>query len=189
MSDYILVVPDTLFMPAESADFSGQFRMEKLEAGPDVYTFSEPLSWSVSLQNTGDAILVTGSVSARAATECARCLDDFSVDLQGELEGYYLINSSSAPGDMDDDEFDVLPESHEIDLMPLVVAALLMELPLVPLCKDDCLGLCAQCGANLNEGPCACQQGDDKTNEDADVPYMSDGRISPFASLKDFKFE
>ena len=60
--------------------------------------------------------------------------------------------------------------------VPLIVAALLLEVPLVPLCDDDCKGLCPQCGANLNEGPCGCSR------DEADV------EASPFAALKNFDF-
>ena len=70
----------------------------------------------------------------------------------------------------------MLSESHAIDLVPLVEQALLLELPLVPLCDDDCRGLCPRCGANLNEGPCQCDDG----------PV---GEDNPFAALKDFKFD
>ena len=59
---------------------------------------------------------------------------------------------------MEGDEFDFLPDNRKIDLVPLIVAALLLEVPLVPLCDDDCKGLCPQCGANLNEGPCGCSR-------------------------------
>lgn len=185
MANSIIEVPESLLMPAESASFSGEFSLDELEAGPDVYTFDGPLSWSCFAQNTGDALLVSGSVSGVAKTACARCLDDFSLTISGDIEAYYLISKASAkPEDMDDDEFDFLPESHEIDVQPLAVAGMLVELPLVPLCKEDCLGLCAHCGANLNEGPCDCQNADDQDNSD-DEFRMSDGRVSPFAVLKD----
>ena len=78
--------------------------------------------------------------------------------------------------DMEGDEFDFLPDNRKIDLVPLIVAALLLEVPLVPLCDDDCKGLCPQCGANLNEGPCGCSR------DEADV------EASPFAALKNFDF-
>lgn len=182
MTDSFIEVPSKLFLPAEAQQFSGSFTYETLEAGPDTYTFQGPLSWVVTVQNTGDALLVSGSAQAQAQTQCARCLEDFALDLQGEIEGYYLLSEESvAPSDMDDDEFEVLPEDHKIDMVPLVLAALLIELPLVPLCSQDCKGLCAQCGANLNEGPCACSE----ENEADDIPRMSDGRVSPFAVLKD----
>lgn len=191
MTQYSILVPDKLFLPAESECFDGSIELESLDAGPDVYTFQGPLFWSATVQNTGDALLVTGSVRGTASTSCARCLEDFSLDIAGDIEGYFLLNGASAPQGMDDDEFDVLPECHEIDMKSLAIAAILIELPLVPLCKEDCLGLCSHCGANLNDSPCECSslQSNDESNGDNNLPRMSDGRVSPFASLKDFKFE
>ena len=81
---------------------------------------------------------------------------------------------------MEGDEFDLLPESNTIDLVPLITAALLVEVPLVPLCDDDCEGLCLQCGKNLNEGPCECAPA---AEDDASM------KPNPFAALKDYKFE
>ncbi|WP_241963703.1 DUF177 domain-containing protein [Gordonibacter sp. 28C] len=152
-----------------------------MKAGPDLYDFEGPLDWQVDVTNTGDALLVTGTVEGEAKTSCARCVDEFSFSVTGEIEGYFLIDSEKeAPDDMDDDEFDVLPEDDVIDLEPLIRAALLLEFPLVPLCDDDCLGLCPTCGANLNEGPCGCEPA---VEPDDDVPP------SPFAVLKDFPFD
>ena len=47
-------------------------------------------------------------------------------------------------------------EGEEIDLSPLLRERLLLALPTLPLCRDDCRGLCARCGADLNAGPCGC---------------------------------
>lgn len=174
-------VPPELFAPAESSHFEGQITLSSLEVGPDSYTFASPLSWSADITNTGEALLVTGTVQGEASTSCARCLDEFTFPVCGEIEGYFLLDrDQEAPDDMDDDEFDVLPENHVIDLEPLIIAALLLEFPLVPLCDEDCKGLCPTCGENLNEGPCGCapaEKGDD------DVPP------NPFAVLKDFPFD
>ena len=62
-------------------------------------------------------------------------------------------------------------------MAPLIQAALLVDLPLVPLCVDDCKGLCPRCGANLNEGSCACDSVDEQ-------PFKE----NPFAVLKDYDF-
>ena len=174
-------VPPELFVTTESSSFAGQLALGELEAGPDTYTFAKPIDWSVTVTNTGDALLVMGSARGTATVACARCLDDFQVDLNGEVEGYFLLSEDGpTPEDMDDDEFEVLGADKMLDLEPLIIAALLVEAPLVPLCREDCAGLCAQCGANLNEGPCACSE-----QPDDGLPRMSDGRVSPFAALKD----
>lgn len=174
-------VPPELFVATESSSFAGQLNVGTLEAGPDTYRFKKPVEWNVTVTNTGDALLVMGAANGTASVPCARCLDDFDVELAGEVEGYFLLADGPAPEGMDDDEFDVLGADRVLDLEPLIIAALLVEMPLVPLCREDCAGLCAQCGANLNEGPCECS----KHVEEDDVPRMSDGRVSPFAALKD----
>ena len=102
-------VPPELFVTTESSSFAGQLALGTLEAGPDTYTFSQPVDWNVTVTNTGDALLVMGSARGTATVACARCLDDFQVDLNGEVEGYFLLSEDGpAPEDMDDDEFEVL---------------------------------------------------------------------------------
>lgn len=180
-SQLVINVPDTVFQPAGYEHLSGAFLLDELTLGPDTYTFDGPLNYDITFQNTGDSVLLTGQVKGSATALCARCLDAFVLPVEGSVECLYIMDAASSPAGLDDDEFDLLPESHEVDILPQLKAALLLEFPLIPLCKDDCLGLCAHCGANLNEGPCACEAalaGDE-------VPRMSDGRVSPFAVLKD----
>ncbi|MFR1166572.1 MAG: YceD family protein [Adlercreutzia equolifaciens] len=155
----IIAIPEALLETAATRHFEGTLDLAELAAGPDTYIFAAPVSWSVEATNTGDAILVQGTAAGDATTQCARCLEDVTYGLEGDIEGYFLIGGeeeAETPEDMEGDEFDFLPDNRKIDLVPLIVAALLLEVPLVPLCDDDCKGLCPQCGANLNEGPCGC---------------------------------
>ena len=172
-----ILIPSELFAPAESLHFEGAYAIDIMKAGPDLYTFSAPLTWQVDITNTGGAFLVSGTVEGSAKTACARCLEEFEFDLTGEIEAYFLASEDErAFQDEEAEEFEVLPENKIIDLEPLIKAALLLEFPLVPLCDDDCKGLCMTCGANLNEGPCGCMQ---KAAENG----------SPFAVLAGYKFE
>ncbi|MDO5042462.1 MAG: DUF177 domain-containing protein [Slackia sp.] len=182
MTRLVIEVPSELFSPAESSLFDGVFDPEEFSCGPDTYVAQKPLSYHVVLTNVGGAILVTGTVEGALLTSCGRCLDDMAVEIEGEVEGYFLIEGEGeAPEDMDEDEFDVLPESHEIDLGVLLMAAVLVDLPLVPLCDEDCKGMCARCGKNLNEGPCDCAS---DVDEDEAV-----GKNNPFAALKGISFD
>lgn len=173
-------LPQELFESAEMRHYEGQAPLAVLQAGPDTYTFAEPVEWSADITNTGGALLVMGQARANAVTQCARCLDDVSYQLEGDIEGYFLIGGeeAEAPDDLEGDEFDLVPENHVIDLAPLIEQALLLELPLVPLCDDNCKGLCPQCGANLNEGPCGCGRED-----------RAEAPDNPFAALKNLKFD
>lgn len=172
----VIQVPSELFALAESSHFEGAWPVDVIDAGPDSYRFDEPVTWSIDLTNTGDALLATGAARGVATTSCARCLDPVTIELDGDIEGYFVIGDAEAPDDMDDDEFDRLPEDGMIDAVPLIEAALLMDMPLLPLCSEDCAGLCSTCGANLNDGPCGCSA------DDVDP-------LHPFAALRGLKFE
>ena len=187
MSQADIKIPAELFAMAESARFDGQLSLPVLEAGPDDYRFDEPVSWHVEVTNTGAALLVMGQARGRGRCACARCLEEVELDFQGDIEGYLLIEEG-APADFGDgedapgeDEFEVLPADHIVDLEPMIRAALMMDAPQQPLCSDDCKGLCPSCGANLNAGPCSC-------GGDASLAEF-DAQVNPFAVLAALKFE
>src|SRR5438093_1572777 len=102
----------------------------------------------VVLESVHEGILASGTVSARWDGECRRCLRTVS----GELRASFRELFEAEPT-----EGESYPLRHEqVDLEPLAREVVLLELPQAPLCRDDCLGLCPHCGADLNEGPCDC---------------------------------
>ena len=181
MNDTSIKIPSELFALAESSHYDGKVEIPLLSAGPDDYTFSDPVSWWVDVTNTGSAFLVSGKAEGRGTCACSRCLEDATNDFSCDIEGYFLIDADyqqefdDDEDDLGEDEFDVLPDDHVIDILPLIKAALIVDAPDQPLCKDDCAGLCPQCGANLNEGDCGCDDPIDPTN--------------PFAVLAGLKFD
>lgn len=183
MDSLVIEIPAELFAPAESFSYAGELAISSFEFGPDEYRAARPLSWNASITNVGGALLVSGTVKGQVTTACARCLEDATFDVEGEIEGYFLIEGEGeAPDDMEEDEFDVLPEDNKLDLEPLILAAVYVELPLIPLCREDCKGICPTCGANLNEGPCDCVP--DASDEDDGI-----NPNNPFAALKGLKLD
>jgi len=181
MSSTHIKISNELFATAESSSFQGEYTLSYLKAGPDLYEFEEDLDWEVTLINTGDAFLAIGKVKGKTKSVCARCLEEFDLELVGDIEGYYLLSEQSIPpDDMDEDEYEVLPKDHVIDLSTVIKAALLLELPLVPLCDSDCKGLCPTCGVDRNLSPCSCIS--DVKPEDADKVE------NPFSVLEGFPF-
>lgn len=176
-------VPAEMFSPAEFMQLEGTVAVDEFECGPDSYRFAEPLSWRADISNTGDALLVTGRVTGEAHTDCARCLEDAAFEVQGEIEGYFLLEGADVPEGADEDEFDRLPASHVLDFESLICGAIVFELPLVPLCSEDCKGLCPACGANLNEGPCDCEK---ETSHELDEFELAK---NPFAALANYTFD
>lgn len=113
-----------------------------------------------------------GVISGRVSRECVRCLTLFEESLSLPCEAEFqkpsnaiLPDSVKGKGvkahDVSLDEYapdeDVYPISgNDIDLLPAIREHVILATPLQPLCKEDCLGLCQVCGANLNEGVCKC---------------------------------
>lgn len=178
MADCFIKVPDELFATAESLSFQGECEVESISQGASLYTFDKPLTYSVFITNTSGALLVSGSVFGVAKTQCGRCLEETEFEVEGEVEGYFLIKNSDVElTEEEEDEYEILGEDKQIDLKSLLIAAMSLEFPYVPLCKDDCKGLCPNCGANLNTETCSCAD----TNDDVDD-------MNPFAVLKNYKF-
>lgn len=176
MEQLKIQIPKELLSPSESIHLEGEVELSPMQKGTDEYTFAEPAQWKADITNTGGALLVAGSVSVRAKTQCARCLCDAYVMIDGEIEGYFLLSSQSESQDeMEDLDYEILPDDKRIDMMPLIRAAIMLELPLVPICRDDCRGLCSMCGANLNEGECGCEKQTSKAT----------GANNPFGVLAD----
>lgn len=187
MTGATIKIPAELFALAESSRFEGELEIPTLSVGPDDYCFPEPVAWVVDVTNTGAALLVAGTVTGAGTCACSRCLEDVAFDFEGAVEGYFLIEGASEDefegedDELGEDEFDVLPVDHIVDLEPLIRAALMVDAPQQPLCSDDCAGLCPSCGANLNEVGCGC--GRDEELE------AFDREANPFAALANFSFD
>ena len=101
------------------------------------------------LESVVEGVLVSGSVHVLADGECARCLDPLDRELVVELQELFVY-----PGHEDGDEdARTVVEDGLIDLEPAIRDAVVLALPLAPLCQPDCPGLCAVCGVRLADEP------------------------------------
>jgi uncharacterized protein len=104
------------------------------------------------IEAVADGVLATGTVTAPWVGECRRCL--------GPVRGAALVEFRELfEGHPTEGETWPLRHDH-VDLEPFVREALVLELPLAPLCGEGCQGLCPICGADRNEGPCGCATDD-----------------------------
>jgi uncharacterized protein len=109
------------------------------------------LELDLRLESVLDGILVTGTVRAVAVGECARCLEPLERQLEVDIQELFAYPGHEA--EEGSDEETSLVEDELIDLEPTVRDAVVIDLPLAPLCRDDCPGLCPECGALLAEDP------------------------------------
>lgn len=94
-----------------------------------------------------EGVLVTGTATVQLRGQCARCLDDIEDDESFDVQELYFY-----PGrEVGDDEAQIVEEM--IDLDEALRDAVVLELPFTPLCEEDCLGLCPECGFNRNDDP------------------------------------
>lgn len=100
------------------------------------------------IESVHGGLLATGTVSARWSGECRRCLAPATGDLCVEVRE--LFEDRPEPGGS------YALSGDDADIEPLARDAVLLNLPLAPLCRQDCKGLCSACGADLNEEACSC---------------------------------
>lgn len=110
------------------------------------------LDLDLRLEAVHEGILVSGTATAQIAGECGRCLDPIEYDYEADIqELFYYEGSEEFEDDDDVDQYWVVGDLIDID--PVLRSAVVTALPFQPVCKDDCLGLCNECGINLNDEP------------------------------------
>ena len=114
-----------------------------------------PVEFDLRLEAVVEGVLVTGTVSAELEGECARCLEAVRSEIDADLCELFVYEEPDAPRGVQDDEDDDTSrlQGDLLDLEPLLRDAVVLALPFQPLCRDDCPGLCAECGARLADDP------------------------------------
>ncbi|UDY22671.1 YceD family protein [Nocardioides sp. Kera G14] len=100
-----------------------------------------------------DGVLVTADVTAELSGECVRCLEPIDDEIDVHFQELYMYDDTRDAATLDEDEDVSLTDGDLVDLEPVLRDAIVLDLPLQPLCRPDCAGLCPECGANLNDEP------------------------------------
>ena len=109
------------------------------------------LELDLRLEAVMEGILVSGTVRGRAVGECVRCLDPVEDEIETDVQELFVYPGRTPEGE-DEDELRVLVDEM-IDLEPVLYDTLVPALPFQPVCRDDCPGLCSECGARLADAP------------------------------------
>jgi uncharacterized protein len=103
------------------------------------------LEIDLRLESVHEGILATGEAFGRASGECGRCLDPIESDVEVDFQELFAYSGTS--------EDDFVVENEQIDLDQVIRDAVVLSLPLQPVCQQDCEGLCITCGAKLSDDP------------------------------------
>ena len=115
----------------------------------------------VRLESVIEGVLVSGTALVQLTGECSRCLDPISDELEVDLQELYAYEETDArgrpvahePGEDDADDEQLRLVGDLLDLEPVLRDAVVLDLPLAPVCRDDCPGLCPHCGFRLEDDP------------------------------------
>jgi uncharacterized protein len=133
------------------------------------------LDLDIQFEGVTEGVLVTATVTGPLAGECARCLETFSTEFKVRFQELYVLAADAERADdAEADDSYTLDGSGLLDLEPAVRDAIVLELPLSPLCEEGCQGLCAECGVRL---------------ADAEPGHGHEQRGTLWAALKDFRAE
>ncbi|MFE9723310.1 YceD family protein [Streptomyces sp. NPDC005794] len=121
-----------------------------------------PVALDLRLESVMDGVLVTGTARATAEGECVRCLEPLTVKVEADFQEMFSYpdaddrnrsRTADPVDDAEDDEDRFFLEDDSFDLEPVLRDAVVLALPLQPVCKETCAGLCSECGIRLDENP------------------------------------
>ncbi|MCS1351370.1 DUF177 domain-containing protein [Mechercharimyces sp. CAU 1602] len=136
-----------------------------------------PLQVEVKAEREEGLYRLTGKQTAEAVFDCSRCVERYTTTLT--MRWSQLITDQAHRIEKDAETEVHLIQGAEVDVLPYIREALLLGLPLAPLCAEDCKGLCAKCGSNQNEQPCNCNVDRiDPRLQDLELLLKNDGESS-----------
>lgn len=159
----ILDASNALRYPGQEYPFNMDIDLEDMEFAGDPIHF-EGIAVKGVMVGAGETVSIRADVKATIKSRCVRCLEDVSFDLSAVIDAEFARKSNPDDPDL------YLFEASALDITDAVRDALIMEMPMMILCKEDCRGLCPVCGTNRNLVSCTCQEGGEVAN--------------PFAALK-----
>jgi len=133
------------------------FEVSAGEIGLDPESLSGALRVDLTISRSEDRFHITGSLSGTAVEGCSRCDVRFERSVESDL---MLIANRESEGttieDVGDDEDFLLHQGDELDLRETLRQLVVLSAPMAPVCREDCKGLCPQCGVDRNESTCDC---------------------------------
>lgn len=150
-------------MPADGLIFNHQYTSNELDVSEYEFEITSLTQVTGRVDRTGMDMLVRGEIKSEITAQCDRCLIEVHIPIKAPFD---LIYVPADPGTEQTGERELLDreldlafyENEQINLDDLVTEQLELSLPMQVLCRQDCCGLCSECGADLNHERCRCQK-------------------------------
>ncbi|RDY28693.1 DUF177 domain-containing protein [Romboutsia weinsteinii] len=158
----------------DKLDLNFSQKIDTINYCEENYKLISPLNLNGKISNTNKGLYLNADVDFTILDHCARCLENVEVSIEYSIQGFLVKEE-----DFDEDSFEdydaFIYDNQEINLVKVIEQTIGFNMPLSILCKEECKGLCQDCGANLNKEECSC-------SEIANDEEIIDPR---FAKLKD----
>ncbi len=161
--------------------YEKSYDVEAFASELDTFRVTQPVALAFDIYKDKAHFRLIGQVQTSLELACSRCLEPYTLGVDSSFELRYQPRSSNTgEGEREIEEDDLSTafyENETIDLGQLMREQFYLVLPMKPLCRDDCRGLCSICGTNLNRGSCTC------------APEWDDPRLAVLKRLKDAQRE
>ena len=156
--------------------FSKVFQPEDVGQEGDAYRIVAPVQVEMDIHKDKERFRLEGTARTELELVCSRCLEPYRMPIDAAFDLRYLpASDGSGDGEREVTEEDLdtsVYRDDQIDLNEVLREQFYLALPMKPLCRDDCRGLCPQCGTNLNTGTCDCS------------PVWEDPRLAALKAIK-----
>ena len=138
----------------------GSTRQHEIDVAIDINGGSCEVQGKIKLVRTGRGMLVKGTLHTEVGVTCGRCLNVYSCPLTLNIEEEYFPTTDMVSGTAlplpEEVGYFTIDECYVLDLAEAIHQYITLAIPMKPLCREDCAGICLTCGHNLNQGPCGC---------------------------------
>ena len=152
------------------------YEPEAFAGDPDTFQVVQPVSLAFDIFKDKAHFRLVGRIATTLELPCGRCLEPFTLPVDAAFDLRYqphAANTGEGEREIEEDDLSTaFYENETIDLGQLMREQFYLALPMKPLCREDCRGLCPQCGTNLNTATCDCS------------PVWEDPRLSALKAIK-----
>src|SRR5687767_7400889 len=147
-------------LEGSKGDFAHVYQPEELNPVDERITLTEPANISGLVKLSGNQVFIEGHVDTRAQVECDRCLQPVDVPVSTDFELEYIPGSdyeASGAAALTEAELSVsVFDGEAIDVDEIVKEQIVLAVPTRMLCREECKGICPECGIDRNTGECKC---------------------------------
>lgn len=139
-----------------SVSLNGEIKKDMLDISGREIHFTKPIKYEGAIYKTNSRYFVHVNISYVYCEICGRCLESFTKDGTAVLAGQLVKKEDNILEDEIEDA--IYYEGDEVNLTADIINAIILSLPMKPLCSENCKGICPQCGTNLNIAKCNCEE-------------------------------